>query len=144
MAIIKCPHCSSQTEINSNGFCSNCGKQLFQTEFSIKINTVKCPFCAEEISSEAIKCKHCGEFLDSSIQEQRVRENARITRNETLKPVNRFSNIFGGIYLIFQGLGALLFLTIKTDGTIQLIFVSLGLISILIGIIAVIKGVFKK
>ncbi|MDP2984428.1 MAG: hypothetical protein Q8O92_14010 [Candidatus Latescibacter sp.] len=26
--------------------------------------TRKCPFCAEEILSDAVKCKHCGEWLD--------------------------------------------------------------------------------
>jgi hypothetical protein len=38
-----------------------------QTVLPREIIMKKCPFCAEDIQDDAIKCKHCREFLDSSI-----------------------------------------------------------------------------
>lgn len=42
-----------------------------------------CPYCREEINLEAIKCKHCGEFLNSSERQNEVEclQNKKLGKN---------------------------------------------------------------
>lgn len=34
----------------------------------MSINDKQCPFCGERININALKCKHCGEWLDQTYQ----------------------------------------------------------------------------
>lgn len=68
------------------------------------METKKCPYCSEEINVEAIKCKHCGEFLDSKIEND-TKERKRKKPSGGVRVVF-FGLLFGAIAF---GLGYLLF-----------------------------------
>jgi membrane glycosyltransferase len=60
--------------------CKHCGGELrvslkFTNREVTAEDTKECPYCAETIQAKAIKCKHCGEWLDGS-------EHARATKIE--------------------------------------------------------------
>lgn len=89
---------------------------------SASIATKPCPFCAEPIQRAAVKCKHCGEFLDGrktptapvSREVVRIVERPTPSWNPGLAAVLSF--LFPGLGQIYKGqLGtgiACLFLTI--------------------------------
>ena len=68
---LKCPHCNQSLEASEDmlGMTINCPACQGEVKISNPIpqpqQTKACPFCGEQILAIAIKCKHCGEFLDT-------------------------------------------------------------------------------
>jgi hypothetical protein len=84
MADIKfnCEHCNQSLEapeemLGQTIDCPSCSKAIKLPDPAPPAppppaprDTKACPFCGEDILAEAKKCRHCGEFLDTTIRKQ--------------------------------------------------------------------------
>ena len=119
-----CPNCGQhnlhdESYCGMNIECESCGKTIVvpmdgervmpatPEEPTTRIGSgtleTRCPYCAEIIQAGAIKCKHCGEFLQSS---RRITTSASAIRQPYIAPPRLWSpGVAAVLSLVIAGAG---------------------------------------
>ena len=93
----------------------------------------KCPFCGEDIRIEAIKCKHCGEFLEIKREEPpkpKEKKGCQIVIASVCILIILGFFVLAGVAANVNGSG---------EGILPVVFVFLGVVSIVTGIFFFVK-----
>lgn len=98
---ITCSNCSTvlmapDELAGQSALCPNCNNSInvptLISETPVVSSYKPCPYCREQILSEAIKCKHCGEHLTKQVLAETTIKVEHVT--ETAPQSDKFGRIF--------------------------------------------------
>ena len=68
--LAKCPSCGHEMDDKPDTSSPPASGNMATVVTNQSKTKRKCPFCAEEINIDAVKCKHCGEYQTEALREE--------------------------------------------------------------------------